>query len=102
MAVSTKTLESLRSLVFTLAQESMDAGSLDAGSLDAGSLDEVEEVVEAVRQVCGEAVQEVLLKKQTGRHTYKGVSLPCLCGSRARFVAYPKALGQDSLCGDAG
>ena len=80
MAVSTQTLDSLRSLVCDLMQE----------SLQPASVDEVEEVVEAVRRVCSEAAQEVLLRKLTGRSTYKGVSLPCPCGSQARFVAYRK------------
>jgi hypothetical protein len=54
----------------------------------ARDLAEAEELAEEVRDICGQVALEEALLSQSGRGTYRGSSVTCVCGGRARFVSY--------------
>ena len=66
----------------------------------ARSLSEAEQWAEEARSVCAQVVSEQSLGSLSGRGTYRGSSLACPCGSRARFVSYRRRWIK-TLCGES-
>jgi len=54
----------------------------------AGCVSEAESIAEEARRVCAQVVLEEALLAMSGKPTYRGASVGCVCGERARFVSY--------------
>src|ERR1051325_4234513 len=54
----------------------------------ASSVADAESMAEEVRSLCGQVALEETIGDMSGKPTYRGTSVVCSCGSRARFVSY--------------